>query len=97
MAYFALHLVITAVSVWLSIKLVDRRNRKNTFGRALAAAAVFAVAGLVPFLPGLAVLVFSYFLLQHYDMGIPEIMFVVMILLVVTVGPGLLQMHIVTA
>ncbi len=94
---FVVNAVVGASLVWLAVKLVDRHNRKNTLRRALVAGVVLGLMGMIPFLPGLGILVLAYFLLNYYDLGIPEILAVLLILMAAFAGLGMLQVRMVNA
>jgi len=91
---FAMNGLVGGTFLWLAIKLVDRRNPKNTFKAAFVASVFLGLLGMMPFLPGLGLLVLAYFLLDYYGLGIPEIMGVLFILMAMFAGVGILQMRI---
>ncbi len=94
MAYlvgFLLNALLGAAMLWGAIKVVDRRNRRNTWGAAVFVGIYLGLVGMVPFLPGLGLIVLAYALLQYYELVILKILGVLAVLFAVNVGVFLLQ------
>lgn len=81
-------LLFGAISLWITIGIVDRGNSKNKLLAAFGWSIVFMATGFIPPPYGLVILlvVFVMVLTRYYDMGLIRSFLAIIVIILVQIG-----------
>src|SRR4051812_8052229 len=88
---FLVQLLIGGGLLWLSIKVVDGQNTKNTFPAAVGWAFMLALCGVMPFLGGIiGLVVFFMVCFRYYELGVLQAIGVILVQIGIAIGAAFL-------